>query len=435
MELILTLSNLNGFRYDLKFSALGSSTYSMSQHRDYAFFRLGATYKGDGRIPLDLQKNIGIAELQQAAPATGAFPIGLAYRKFVRKRKYILDNPYLVFYKKGTAEIEGFHEDNAEEDYVTYNVDGGMLNNEPFDLTMQLMAAHAPSGKDEKTMELSTSEKDFEATVIMIDPFPSDNKKSIITIDDSTQKELTTTTSGTKKSFKIFPYDLLEVTGQIYKALRSEVLFKGEDIARLFSKEDVSRFMIAPRRRIKKGPSGREEVLDGSIAIACGALDGFAGFFDKRFREHDFFLGKANCQGFLRKHFRVKLVDNQPVNALFREGYSAEAILRFRFQDEDEKKLFNNPAEAPWYIPIIPDLFQGDDRYTETPLPYPTYNMQQFEGHKKQLLQRLYIVGKGIIRNKPLSFIFMLWFFFKKNWLFHQLKLKIEQHFKEWHLT
>jgi len=118
--------------------------------------------------------------------------------------------------------------------------------------------------------------------------------------------------------------------------MRGELLFKGEDIVRAFSNDDFSRFMIAPRR-IEKDQNGNIKFYNGSVGIACGALGGFSGFLDKRFREHDFFLGRVNCQSLLRNYFRVSLKDGVPVNPLFAEGYTKEAIERFKFQDEDEK--------------------------------------------------------------------------------------------------
>lgn len=443
MELILTLSNLNGFKYNLKFAAEGASVHTMTQHRDYAFFQLADEYMGKGRIPLNLQKNLGIEELKQAAPATGAFPIGLAYRMFVRKKKYILQNPDLVFYKEGVSELEEFDASNLEDDYVTYNVDGGMLNNEPFDLTMKLMASsvnkdsgdNTAANKDSREeVELKKVESDFNATIIMIDPFPSDDSKSIVSMDEPSQRELTKGNKGHAKEFIKFPFDLLQVIGHIYRSLRGEALFKGEDIVEAFSKEDFSRFMIAPRRRRKVMNEEQDPILDGSEAIACGALDGFAGFFDKRFREHDFYLGRANCQAFLRKHFKVRLENGKPVNPLFAAGYTKEAIERFKFQDELEKVKFRNAADAPWYVPIIPDVYKDDPKYDEVPPDYPKYDLSKLDRHKSSVLSRIKLISSDLIPNRLLAIGFSIWFFFRKRWLYKQLRKKIEDHFKEWDL-
>lgn len=429
MELILTLSNLDGFTYKLKFPSEGASTHTMKQHRDYAFFRLGDQYS-EGRIPLNLQrKNQGLQELVQAAPATGAFPVGLAYRKFVRKQKYILDNPDLVVYKEGVTTIEGVSWENREQDYVTYNVDGGMLNNEPFDLTMKLMARAAGAGNNDAE-ELEKQEHQFDGTIIMVDPFPSDD--SIVAdqpyIQESNLESIST--SKSEKKFKSFPYNLIQVIGRIYNCMRGELLFKGEEIVKAFSREDFSRFMIAPRRRNASGTT-----FNGSVAIACGALGGFAGFFDKTFRKHDFYLGRANCQSFLRKYFRVRLENGVPVNPLFRDGYSKEAIEYFKFQDPLEQASLKDPATATWYVPIIPDVYIKQSKFDETPLPYPAYDMSKLDNHKKLMLKRFKRVALSLNSSWWYRPAIGIAFFFFGNKLYRQLRETIEKQFTDWKLV
>jgi hypothetical protein len=399
MELVLTLSNLAGFKYRLRFDKNAASSHTMTQHRDYAFFRRGDKYTGRGRIPLALQKNIGIDELKQAAPATGAFPVELAYRKFVRKKEYILENPDLVFYKEGVSELVGLDLKDLEEDYVNYNVDGGMMNNEPFDLTMKLMARKSAEANHGQT-QLEKKEKHFDSTIIIFDPFPSEESKSVVAEKELSQKDLKTG-SPAQSEFQKFPYDLIQVISRIYKAMRGELLFKGEDIVEAFTKEDFSRFLISPRRRKKVVVDGekQEQEIDDSLAIACGALDGFAGFFDKSFREHDFYLGRANFKSFLRNYFRVRLENGVPVNPIFRDGYTPEAIQRFRFQDESERAEMGE--EAPWYVPIIPDVYK--EVYEETALQYPSYNLALFDRHREGILQRLNRIGASMIKTSSIS--------------------------------
>jgi predicted acylesterase/phospholipase RssA len=436
MELILTLSNLQGFTYELSFSAIGSSKHLMKQHRDYAFFRLGDIYGEDGRIPLNLQKDdVGLSELVQAASATGAFPIGLAYRKFVRKKKYIYDNKDLVFYQSNFTKIKDIHEHNQEEDYVTYCVDGGMLNNEPFDLTMKLMARASSNNEVAAQGELIKEQNAFDSTIIMIDPFPSDDSV-VETEPEEVQGREQRGKSGS--TFPKFPYGLVDVMGKILGSMRGELLFKGEDIVKAFSKQDFSRFMIAPSRRSKRD-KGHETVYNGSVAIACGALGGFAGFFDKRFREHDFYLGRANCQSFLRKYFRVPLGDDGlPENPIFRQGYTREAVAAYRFQDPAEKDLLSaegkDPAMAQWYVPIIPDVCKDDPMYTETPLPYPAYDMAHFDQHRKAIMSRLKKVALSLNKSKMFSLAAWVIFLVKGGGIFRSLRKEVEQQFRNWNL-
>lgn len=426
MELILTLSNLDGFTYKLRFSGEGEFTHTMKQHRDYAFFRIGEEYGGDGRIPLHLQrKNVGLQELVEAAQATGAFPIGLAYRRFVRKNKYILDNTDLVFHREGLSKLVSISDQDPEKDYETYNVDGGMLNNEPFDLTMKLMS---------RKRKVKPEEHEFDSSIIMIDPFPSEDS---VTEEDPVPKDLAA--DRNKKTEDIhFPYDILQVARKVLASMRGELLFKGEDIVEAFSNENFSRFMIAPRRR-EDLPHGKDKVYNGSIAIACGALAGFSGFFDKSFRRHDFFLGRYNCQKFLRKYFSVKLENGVPVNPLFAEGYSKAAIELFQFQDDAERKALQDagkdPALAPWYVPIIPDVHKDDTRYDEKQPDYPTYDMTGFDKHKSAILSRFKTVAKSFKTGFWYRAFVNIGFSFWGNSIYRSLRKEIEDELIQWKLV
>ncbi len=411
----------------------------MTQFRDYAFFRLGKEYKGDGRIPLDIHSNIGVTELCQATPATGAFPVGLAYRKLVRKKKYIFDNFDLICKTPNAKLAEetaaGNNNDN-ESDFVSYHVDGGMLNNEPFDLTLKLMARIQKEEIQEDKIKLpqatstveklDNNEESFDATIIMIDPFPSLDSVSVIDAGPVEQKKLAK--EDNKEGFQNFPFSIMQVIGKIYKTMRGELLFKGDDIIAAFNNKNFSRFLIAPKRKddqkIKDG-----KIYEGSVAIACGSLDGFGGFFDKKFREHDFYLGRINCQSFLNRHFIIRLDENnKPVNPIFAEGYTAEAIEEFKFIGED-----NN-----WYVPIIPDIrfdAQGKpkaNKERENPIPFPVYDMNNFDAYKKDIQNRIKAVAGNVIPSGVLLTAFNTLFFFKKGAWVKQIKGIVENGFKTW---
>lgn len=421
LELILTLSNLDGFTYNLRFAGEVEFTHIMKQHRDYAFFRIGENYGGDGRIPLHLQReNVGLKELVEAAQATGAFPIGLAYRRFVRKIKYITDNTDLVFHREGLSQLVNISGRSPEEDYETYNVDGGMLNNEPFDLTMKLMS---------RGRKIKREEHEFDSSIIMIDPFPSEDS---VTEDAAAEGPAADREKKTENI--LFPYDILQVARKVLASMRGELLFKGEDIVEAFSNENFSRFMIAPRRRAG-APDEKGKVYNGSIAIACGALAGFSGFFDKSFRRHDFFLGRYNCQRFLRKYFRVKLENGVPVNPLFAEGYSPEAIKRFKFQDDAERMALDDPDLAPWYVPIIPDVLKDDTGYDEKQPDYPAYDMSRLDKHQPAIISRFKTVAKSFKSGFWYRAFVNVGFFFWSKSIYRSLRKEIEDELVHWKLV
>jgi hypothetical protein len=108
--------------------------------------------------------------------------------------------------------------------------------------------------------------------------------------------------------------------------------------------------------------------LEGAKAIACGAFEGFSGFFDYNFRTHDYFLGRYNCQKFLRD---VYTIQDPMENPIFKKGYhNSSAQERFFIKDKETGKI---------HAPIIPDV-DWDKRNDMIPekyyLPWPKYDVQ-----------------------------------------------------------
>jgi hypothetical protein len=102
----------------------------------------------------------------------------------------------------------------------------------------------------------------------------------------------------------------------------------------------AGQFLIAPSRSVtqKEGATRREQ---GYKAIACGSLSGFGGFLHKEFRVHDFFLGRANCEKFLRDHFTVPVDSTNSVT----DGYVN--------LNQAERESYYSPMGR---LPIIPVL-------------------------------------------------------------------------------
>jgi hypothetical protein len=69
--------------------------------------------------------------------------------------------------------------------------------------------------------------------------------------------------------------------------------FEQIDLTLALAGDVYSRFMIAPARPEAKG----------SKALASGGLGSFLGFLNIAYRHHDYMLGRANCQAFLRDWF------------------------------------------------------------------------------------------------------------------------------------
>jgi hypothetical protein len=313
IKLFVTLSNLKGFKYNLGFKAHDQvqNKYFVERHNDYACFVLGQKeYKKDGWIPLSFKdkKNSDLA--MNAAMATGAFPMGLKSRSISRNTNYILDNDWL--------KIDEAKPDIKEnEERLDLIVDGGMINNEPFDKVNILLKEKLIEEKIiKKDEQAPNSYENFRSTVLMIDPFPATEIKF-------TNEQ-----------------DLFSIAGKTLGAMLGQVRTKPDDVINTFQSDNSAQFMIAPTRRFPAYNFESTIKKQGSKAIACGFLGGFGGFLNKEFRIHDFFLGRANCEHFLRNHFTVPESAKNPV-------------IEYGYKDID-KSLFYSATDKNKGLPIIP---------------------------------------------------------------------------------
>ena len=301
LKVFTTLSNLQGLSYNMSFKAGGSNVhrpYYMQLHNDYACFQLlkEGTPKDKGWMTFNVKTGENSRAAIDAAMATGAFPIGLRPRIVSRTQEIVNNNP---LYDKDTREAIKINNDP----YVTLNVDGGMINNEPFDKVREQL--NEITKEDKSSWE---SYKTFKSTVLMIAPFPSTKPATISMVDK-----------------------LLQVAGLTLSAMISQMRSKASQIKSAMDDDCAGQYLIDPSRKINAGT--KDEVdLQGERAIACGALGGFSGFLNKEFRVHDFFLGRYNCKIFLRDYFTIAneyLEDNE----IFKEGYKNADQLKFRGKD------------------------------------------------------------------------------------------------------
>lgn len=375
LDVFATITNLRGYNYAITFeTATGPQSYSMKMHRDYAFFKVGDdAYDNDGRIPIsfktankneDSGKNIVI--LKQAAMSTGAFPVGLESRTLNRRRRFIEDSKYLNLRLAGENDKRVDYSFLTDDDFESLNVDGGVINNEPFEITQQLI-----NDRRKKSVtgvyEPEVSAAKFDSTVVMIDPFPSDPPDTAPFVVNQAWK-------------KVLPSVLSAMIGQLR--------LKETEIKRAYLNDDYTRFLVAPSRTVDDVPQ--------LYTIACGSLGGFGGFFSKAFREHDFLLGRRNCQRFLQHHFSA------PQSA-------GNAILSFGYYNEETIKNYSSKnAKGAVYLPLIPDLRVIDDGAgsykvvkpgIEGEYTYPAISVKYVLGLKDQIKKRIGCLAKNF--NNP----------------------------------
>ena len=307
LKIFVTLSNLNGMSYNVSFnsSSPNLNNYIITAHNDYACFKLANSqddYNKDGWIPLNFFKEINSEIAKNAAMATGAFPVGLKARELNRDGQYLNDLSWFDHITKDAKRP-------FPKPYTTINIDGGLINNEPFENVKNVLS---PNNK------LETDHNKIENTILMIDPFPSEQ----------------TDFNGTTSLFSIIKNTIGTMTDQ------SRI--KPSSLIDALDDNHYGQFLIAPVR-------GN---IVGSKAIACGSLDGFGGFVSKEFRIHDFFLGRANCEKFLRDHFTIPANTQNPI---FKNSYSQISdITKFTSKNGDFQiiPLFNPPSDD-YYMPVF----------------------------------------------------------------------------------
>lgn len=367
LELLTTLTNLRGFNYELEFlTSAGKRSDRMTAHRDLMHFQLNPSgiYRQDGKIPFHFNTTGGLNKdlLADGAIATGAFPGGLAPRLVVRDPRYINENRLL-----NNSGKPGFLV-NPDVEYRAVCVDGGVINNEPYDLTELILLNRRKVGSLPATPaeeipvrhRLPQNASSFDTSVLMIDPFP--------TIDVPAE---------------IYPglQALRDSSFHLWNAMHQQLMVKTELLKRAYDDNDFTRFMIAPVRSV--GGVAQENIL------ACGSLGGFGGFFSKEFRIHDYMLGRRNCQKFIRKYFCVPDSAENPVIAYGYANLKKEHLCLIRH---------NNTH----HLPIIPDIRVADNNATllrprtEEEFPYPTVGLKSIQDLKGKMHKRFYFIA-GIL--------------------------------------
>ena len=315
-KLLLTVTNLRGVPYTVRFSGGTRFDHEMLMHQDHVGFSVPVLTDspGDAQPPPDLVPLIpvnsandpGWRTLAVTALASGAFPLALAARSLSRPGS---DYDYrFVFPHANRHVVYSEPKIDRRAPYRYTAVDGGTMNNEPFELARVELAG----------MNDRNPRRGHEAcrAVIMVDPFTD-------LVGDPPLPETS----------------LWATFRALLKAFKAQSRFKQVDLTLAEAEDVYSRFMIAPSR--KNNRSGG--TVRGSSALASGGLRSFLGFFCKDYRLHDYMLGRENCQRFLRDWFVLPseqtttrngaktdnaLFAHWPQSALDNDGYKSLSPLR-----------------------------------------------------------------------------------------------------------
>jgi hypothetical protein len=362
LQLFLTIGNLRGVGYEIRFLGEGAGGHDMTLHADYKQFYLGAEpdagLDGLGAGWLDPNAQQGSQswnDLRKGALATSAFPFALAARAIDRdprgyvNRQWPIPNPVpgcpgdVVTYT--WEKILPLCMPAGNQPYPFVAVDGGIANNEPFDLAHRALL----HGR----MFNPRSGLDADRAVLMIDPFPEPFDCTV-------------------------PYqprtDFVSILKALVNTFVQQARFKEQDLE-LAQREDVfSRFIVAPVRRMASGaPMER-------FPLASGSLGAFGGFLSESFRKHDFELGRLNCQLFLKKSFAL-----YAENSLF-EGWSNDlnspVNQKYGMEDIDP----NEPARTRQFRTVIP--LTGTAEADIPPAVWPVFPEDQLDWLMKLIEKR-----------------------------------------------
>jgi predicted acylesterase/phospholipase RssA len=279
----LTLTNVQGLEYPL---ALGGATpYVARRHADYvAFGYRGANGPlGDDKghaVPVEPVPGPAEAVASAWGPFFDAALASAAFPGAFPPRPVTVTQP-TDHYGHRTIQ-QRVHSDDEQfgryqlavppirfdrEPYSFDAIDGGVFNNEPFDLVYSKLLRS-------RFQRLEPTGSAATGAVLLVDPFPESPEAGSIRPGAS----------------------FVDVLLQLLLMLNNQGRFRVEDLELAVDGRVFNRFVIAPTRDAS--------VFD-SKAMASGALGGFAGFLKEAFRHHDYQLGRRNCQAFLRDWFKL----------------------------------------------------------------------------------------------------------------------------------
>lgn len=285
LTLCLTATNMRGTPYsanDFNTGPNEQEKFYMRQHADWTRFYIK---DGKNKVPrvledtlyeLDIKSDRTTEDWQRAidcVKATAAFPVGFPTVKIQTPRKFyedrLTDSP--EWYKDATRVDPGKNDPKVDDDkdlvyYAAY--DGGCVNNEPFGLMEEHMRKRYET-------DMVEDEQAAWGSVILISPFPGQQVDPKVTEDKMA---------------------VLPALTSLVGAIRAQAMFKPHEIEGAVSESAMKRFMVRPARDVQKSER---------FPLATETMGSFGGIIDEKLRLHDYQLGRANCQEFLKNGFTI----------------------------------------------------------------------------------------------------------------------------------
>ncbi len=335
LRIRVCVTNLPGVPYHIPMrGTVRQYGHDMFLHGDYGDFLFADVPASTvpGVTPVDPHGPLGWPVLQNWVLASSAFPVGLAPRCLHSGEPVYAAREWPGYGPKGCKEFNPETALRQGEQLQFPAVDGGMVNNEPFELARQVLL-------DDVCQHLDREGHKAQGAVVLIDPFPSPYRE-----DDHLP-------------LRHLRADIFDMIPPLLVAMKQQCRFKPAELELASDADTYSRFLVAP------AGGGQNGNLDGDDALAGGGLGAFAGFLAQAFREHDYQLGRRNAQQFLRCHFALPLT-----NGLFARDRARYApggdlhYLREKCTDQDKQD----------HAPIIPLMEPMQQDVTRPPWPKTT---------------------------------------------------------------
>jgi Patatin-like phospholipase len=326
LSLFLTLTNVRGVPYQLYSDPSPTLNEFITYYADSVRFE--TTHPGSPTsspfakpLPVGQPQDGAWPLLQSAAKATGAFPLFLAPRQLTRDLiDYSVPKWSPLSSPPPAPPILSDLPNPPPTTTLTLNVDGGVTDNDPFDLAHDFLASQNPKATNGMNPRAPL---DANCAVISVAPFPS---------ADRYDPQFNFSEAA----------GLLPMLGRLATVLLSQSRFLGESLALLASGAAFSRFVIAP----SDSGQGRKD------ALQCASLGAFGGFMERSFRAHDFLLGRHNCQKFLKTFFRLP-IGNPIILAGQTEAGTYAPKIQAQFTDDPPPGVTVPPYGKVW-MPVIP---------------------------------------------------------------------------------
>lgn len=383
LHIYMTLSNLRGVPYKVSFDG---GDYHMISHGDRVHYAVSGL--GDWRSPSafadkdkprkidakdlivdphDPQKWLRWKDYTICALASAAFPVGLAPREIAAT---LGDDPLRNEYDGRLFPIDSLVDQYGVDPNFTEAVleapefwfttaDGGIIDNDPFEYARFSL-------KQNLWQPNETDLAQADRAVIMISPFPE-----LKPIKPEGQPEL----------------GIVSIFSALMPALIDQARFKPSELVLAADPTVGSRYLIGPSRVTTVQTTNADGTvqtreIDARYAIASGLLGGFGGFVALAFRDHDFQLGRRNCQRFLRQIFTAP-----PEHQIFL-GWPEAAKTNPYFKAEPTRTM----QESYCIIPLF-----GTAR-DPVPLPdWPRISQERFDALQGRIAQRFDYVAPALL--------------------------------------